>query len=76
MVLWNLSENNKAYKGLKIDKNRQGELGKIGLEFVGENMRFEERTEDFQQFLNKVKQQDKNAEDLKSFCSSYDNPFE
>ena len=31
-------------------------------------MRFEERTEDFQQFLNKVKQQDKNAEDLKALA--------
>lgn len=76
ILLWNISPNNKSYKGLKIDKNRQGEPGKIGLKFTGENMRFDEQPEDFDQFLNKVRQYEKNAEDLNSFCSNDENPFD
>lgn len=76
ILLWNVSESNKSYKGLKIDKNRQGELGKIGLRFMGDNMRFDEQPEEFEQFIHKIKQFEKSAEELNSFCSYSDNPFE
>lgn len=55
ILIWNLSEDNKSYKGLKIDKNRQGELGKEGLLFNGAEMCFEERyKESFEQFKSKA----------------------
>lgn len=74
ILLWNLSETNDSFKGLKVDKNRQGERGKIGLKFVGDNMRFEEQLETFEQFLNKIKQYERSSADLNSFCED-DNPF-
>ena len=46
ILLWNLDEERKR-KGVKIDKNRQGETGKTELIFDGRTMRFtaeEERT--------------------------------
>lgn len=76
ILLWNLSESNNSFKGLKVDKNRQGELGKIGLKFVGDNMRFEEQPDTFEQFLNKIKQYENSAVDLNSFCGEDDNPFD
>lgn len=39
MLMWNMDEDGKT-KGLKVDKNRQGELGKVALAFEGENMNF------------------------------------
>ena len=45
LLLWNLSENDKKYKGLKLDKNRQGELTSEVLEFNGDNMKFIESKE-------------------------------
>lgn len=46
MLLWNLDENDKSRKGCKIEKNRQGECGKIVMRFNGDTMRFEETDED------------------------------
>lgn len=74
ILLWNLSETNDSFKGAKMDKNRQGERGKIGLKFVGDNMRFEEQPETFEQFLNKVKQYERSSADLNNFCED-DSPF-
>ncbi len=54
ILLWNLSENRK-YKGLKVEKQRQGETMKEGLIFDGEHMRFEERHESFERFAAFVK---------------------
>lgn len=54
ILLWNLSEDRK-YKGLKVEKQRQGESMKEGLKFDGEHMKFEERMEDFDRFLANVK---------------------
>lgn len=68
ILLWNVSEDNNSFKGLKVDKNRQGEQGKIGLKFVGDNMRFEEQPETFEQFKSKVKSYEKSAEDLNNSC--------
>jgi replicative DNA helicase len=47
MLLWNIDENDKSKKGCKIEKNRQGECGKIVMRFNGDTMRFEETDEDF-----------------------------
>ena len=46
MLLWNLSDDDKSKKGCKIEKNRQGECGKVVMRFNGEVMRFEETGED------------------------------
>ena len=54
ILLWNLSENRK-YKGLKVEKQRQGETMKEGLIFDGDHMRFEERHESFERFAAFVK---------------------
>lgn len=45
MLLWNLDENDKTRKGCKIEKNRQGECGKIVMRFNGDTMQFEETDE-------------------------------
>lgn len=42
MLLWNLSEENERYKGVKVEKNRQGKTAKFQMEFVGEEMSFKE----------------------------------
>lgn len=54
ILLWNVSED-KKYKGLKVEKQRQGESMKEGLKFDGEYMKFEERHESFEKFLSFVK---------------------
>lgn len=45
MLLWNLDENDKTRKGCKIEKNRQGECGKVVMKFNGDTMQFEETDE-------------------------------
>ncbi len=42
ILLWNRDENNRSRKGLKVEKNRQGQQTKIQLEFVGGSMDFRE----------------------------------
>lgn len=55
VLLWNLSEN-RYFKGLKVDKCRQGEPIKEGLTFEGDKMCFEERiSESFEQFCKRAK---------------------
>ena len=44
LLMWNLTEE-RDKKGLKADKNRQGKVGKITLEFDGEQMKFVESDE-------------------------------
>ena len=46
ILLWNLDNEDKTRKGLKVDKNRQGELGKIVYRFDGKEMRFQETEEE------------------------------
>ena len=72
ILIWNLSNENKSYKGLKIEKNRQGELGKIGMKFVGDNMKFIEAQEDFSKFEYRVRELEKNKTDF----GNNDCPFE
>lgn len=43
ILLWNLDNEDKTRKGLKVDKNRQGELGKIVYRFDGNEMRLGNR---------------------------------
>lgn len=45
MLMWNLDSSDRSGKGLKVDKNRQGELGKIVYRFNGDEMRFDETEE-------------------------------
>lgn len=73
ILMWNVSEETKVYKGLKVDKNRQGEPGKLGMQFIGRHMKFDEYQGSFEKFMSQVKRQEKSAADLHSAC---DNPFE
>lgn len=45
MLMWNLSQEDRSKKGLKVEKQRQGDTGKIVLDFKGDLMRFEESDE-------------------------------
>lgn len=51
ILMWNLDENDRTKKGCKIEKQRQGECGKVVMRFNGNLMRFEETNEDIK-FLN------------------------
>lgn len=62
ILMWNVSERNRSYKGLKVEKQRQGETMKEGLKFDGDHMRFEERQESFDKFLSFVKNMDKGTD--------------
>lgn len=62
ILMWNLDENDRSRKGCKIEKNRQGECGKIVLKFNGDLMKFQETNESVQE-----------AKEWKS--SKEDNPF-
>lgn len=46
MLMWNLSAEDRRKKGFKVEKQRQGNTGKIVLDFNGALMRFEESDED------------------------------
>lgn len=59
ILMWNLSEKNRSFKGLKVEKQRQGETMKEGLEFDGDHMVFKERMESFEKFLGLVRRLDK-----------------
>ncbi len=54
-LLWNLTEDRKK-KGLKVDKNRQGQAGKLVLEFDGEQMRFQEVEESIEEVKEQAKE--------------------
>lgn len=45
ILLWNLNADDKTKKGCKVEKNRQGESGKVVLKFDGNLMRFTETDE-------------------------------
>ena len=46
LMLWNLEKDDYTKKGIKIEKNRQGTLGKHKLHFEGAEMRFTEAWEE------------------------------
>lgn len=62
ILMWNISEKNRSFKGLKVEKQRQGETMKEGLKFDGDHMKFEERQESFDKFLTHIKNSDKEIE--------------
>lgn len=45
MLMWNLSDNDRSKKGFKVEKQRQGQTGKMVLRFDGDMMQFEESEE-------------------------------
>jgi len=45
MLMWNLSQEDRSRKGLKVEKQRQGGTGKIVLDFKGDLMQFVESEE-------------------------------
>lgn len=53
MLIWNLDEDNKSKKGIKIDKNRNGSTGKIAFNFYGQFQRFSESNEPVQSVKSK-----------------------
>lgn len=48
MLMWNLTED-RQLKGLKVDKSRQGKVGKEALRFAGDTMRFVETDEEWEE---------------------------
>ena len=46
MLMWNLDTNDRTKKGCKVEKNRQGNTGKVVMRFNGDLMKFEETNED------------------------------
>lgn len=53
ILLWDLMETGE-FKGLKIDKSRQGKKGKICYKFDGNHVLFEEIQEDYNSFISKI----------------------
>lgn len=63
LLLWNLADDNPRAKGLKIAKCRQGEPIKIGLEFSGSTMQFDERQEGFSKYYTRIKNEKRSSYD-------------
>ena len=57
ILLWNLSEDVKRYKGLKIEKQRQGELMKEALTFDGQYMTFDECNDELWKVQKMIREQ-------------------
>lgn len=45
MLMWNIDVNDRTKKGCKVEKNRQGNTGKVVMRFNGDLMKFEETNE-------------------------------
>lgn len=45
MLMWNIDANDRTKKGCKVEKNRQGNTGKVVMRFNGDLMKFEETNE-------------------------------
>lgn len=63
LLLWNLADDNPRAKGLKVAKCRQGEPTKIGMEFNGDTMQFDERQESFGKYYARVKSEKNSSYD-------------
>lgn len=55
LLIWNVSTSTTRYKGIKVEKNRQGVLKKVGMEYIGNHMTFREFNGDFDKFMAQVK---------------------
>ena len=53
IILWNLDEDNKSKKGVKVEKNRNGNTGKMVFNFYGHYQRFVESNEHTSDYINK-----------------------
>ena len=49
MLMWNLDTNDRTKKGCKVEKNRQGNTGKVVMRFNGDLMKFEETNENVEE---------------------------
>ena len=49
ILMWNLSQEDRSMKGCKVEKQRQGQTGKIVMNFNGDLMQFEETRETVKQ---------------------------
>lgn len=49
MLMWNIFQEDRTKKGCKIEKQRQGETGKIVLDFQGDLMKFTELSESIEE---------------------------
>ena len=57
ILMWNLDEDRK-FKGLKVEKNRQGTPFREVVQFEGDRMEFIERTETIEQIQARMRQKD------------------
>ena len=55
ILMWNLSDDIRKYKGLKVDKNRQGNLVSVPLYFNGDNMSFSVIDSDIEKIKEQIK---------------------
>ena len=81
ILLWNLDAEDYNRKGCKVEKNRQGKLGRVVLNFNGDLMRFEETDEDFKDIKKHKKSpfkesKDKPVEDGNDFVPTEETPFD
>lgn len=58
ILMWNLSNEDKSKKGCKIEKQRQGQTGKVVMNFNGDLMRFEETGESVKEAQEWAKSKD------------------
>lgn len=68
ILMWNLSDTFREYKGLKVDKNRQGKLFDMPMKFNGDYMSFEPiRDKTIEQIKNSFKDFEPIADDETPF---------
>ena len=58
ILMWNLSNDDKSKKGCKVEKQRQGQTGKVVMNFNGDLMRFEETGESVKEAQEWAKSKD------------------
>ena len=59
IMLWNLSDNDKGAKGVKIEKNRQGMTMREAMEFDGDHMKFVEIEKPFNDVVSEIKKKER-----------------
>lgn len=67
ILMWNISSDDRRYKGIKIDKNRQGELIREALRFDGRHMRFFEESRSIETLKSQIAQEQKTKQDLRHY---------
>lgn len=58
IMMWNLSQEDNSKKGCKVEKQRQGQTGKVVMNFNGDLMRFEETGESVKEAQEWAKSKD------------------